>query len=151
MAEVLKAFVTLFLNELKKKRYNAEFYAAMVWVFEPNSSLHKYHYQISDEELKKIRTSHQHWRKEIKQDDKLDVCIRADEKSSITGWAQATVKEVKEDELTLEFDLTTPDYDGVINRWSTYIAKFESKTKNDHEWRKNILSNCKDVEIDAHD
>ena len=61
------------------------------------------------------------------------------------------MKEVKEDELTLEFDLTTPDYDGVINRWSTYIAKFESKTKADHEWRKSILSGAVNVEIDAHD
>ena len=28
------------------------------------------------------------------------------------------------------------DYDNTINRWSTYIAQFETKTKEDYEWRK---------------
>ena len=81
VAELIKAFIGIFLSELKAKRYNAEFFAAMTWCFAPDCSLHKYHYQISDDELKRLRTSHQTWRKDLKVGDQIDVCVRADEKS----------------------------------------------------------------------
>ena len=87
IAEVLKAFVSIYLIQLKNQRYNAEFTQAMTWVFAPDCNLHRLHYKISEDELKKIKTLHQAWRRDIKEGDKLDICIRYDERSSLQGWA----------------------------------------------------------------
>ena len=84
---VLKAFLSIYLVELKNKRYNFEFTMAMSWVFNPACSLHQRHFQISENELQKIKTMHQAWRKEIKAGDKLDICIKYDEVTSLLGWA----------------------------------------------------------------
>jgi hypothetical protein len=97
VAGLVKAMIGVFLHELKNKRYNANFFAAMTWAFQPDSSLHKYHYQISDDELKRLRTSHQTWRKELQPGDKVDVRVKADEKSTLTGWNQAKINAIEGD------------------------------------------------------
>ena len=40
-------------------------------------------------------------------------------------------------------------YDGKINRWSTEVMPFESKTKEDYRWRKEQLANAKEYEFEA--
>ena len=38
---VLKAFLNVLYTELQKKRFNANFLAAMTWLFDPISDLHR--------------------------------------------------------------------------------------------------------------
>ena len=44
VAGVLKAFLSIYLVELRNKRYNFEFTMAMSWVFNPSCSLHQQHF-----------------------------------------------------------------------------------------------------------
>jgi len=55
------------------------------------------------------------------------------------------------DELHLEFPLSSNIYDGTIDRWSTNLVQFESKTKADYEWRHNNVVNARMLECDVHD
>lgn len=123
----------------------------MTFVFQPECSLHNYHYQIASETLKHLRTSKQTWRKDLKVGDKLDVLVKADEKSPMTGFMQAIITRVEGDTLFLEFPESSNFYDTTMDRWATQICAFESKTKEDYAWRRDKLENAKDYEIDAHD
>ena len=54
------------------------------------------------------------------------------------------------------FDELPPHYDGNLDMWSNYIAKYESKTKDTYAWRKENVVNCetegeKAYELDGHD
>lgn len=113
--------------------------------------MHNYHYQIAAETLKHLRTSKQTWRKDLKVGDKLDVLVKADEKSPLTGFMQAVIKRIEGDTLFLEFPESSNFYDTTMDRWATQICAFESKTKEDYAWRHEKLENAKDLEIDAHD
>ena len=152
VAGTMKAFLSIYLVELKNKRYNFEFTLAMSLVFNPNANLHQYHFMISEDELQKIKTKHQAWRNDIKEGDKLDICIKYDDKSSLLGWAQATVKEIRDDDMDIQFDYINQEYDGTLSRWSTFIAQYESKTKEDYEWRKTKLVDAENLyNVDCHD
>ena len=52
------------------------------------------------------------------------------------------MSEVRGDDLDVQFDYINSAYDGTISRWSTNLAQFETKTKEDYEWRKANLVNC---------
>lgn len=51
------------------------------------------------------------------------------------------------------FPLLPTYYDQEVDRWSTDLAQFESKTKKDYEWRKANLANLDvtDFVVDMHD
>lgn len=147
----MEGLVLVFLEELKAKRYNENFIAGMTFVFQPECSLHQYHYQIAAETLKHLRTSKQLWRNELKVGDKIDVLVKADEKSSMTGFLQAVITRVEGDTLFLEFPESSNFYDTSMDRWATQICPFESKTKEDYEWRRENLTQAKDFEVDSHD
>jgi hypothetical protein len=123
----------------------------MTFVFQPECSLHNYHYQIASETLKHLRTSKQAWRKDLKVGDKLDVLVKADEKSPLTGFMQAIITRIEGDTLFFEFPESSNYYDTTMDRWATQICPFESKTKEDYAWRHEKLTEAKDLEIDAHD
>jgi hypothetical protein len=106
-------------------------------VFEHDSILHNYNYQISEEELKRIRSANQEWRKELKQGDMIDAII--DEPSSrCSGWSQARIESVNSDVLHLEFIYDNKSADRYLDRWSVEIAQFETKTKEVFEWKKTV-------------
>ena len=151
VADVLEVLIRLFANELKAKRYSQSFYTAMVYLFMFDSMLHKYHYQIPDEELRKLRTSNQDWRKELKVGDKIDVYTKADERGRLYGWLQGDIVKVDGDILSVEFPESSNMYDRAIDRWSSDVAQFESKTKEDYEWRRQFLVNAENFECDMHD
>jgi hypothetical protein len=69
----------------------------------------------------------------------VDAYIKADElktnHSPLYGWLQARVVSVDGEKLYLEFEKSSNMYDASFDRWSTEIAPFESKTKEDYEWR----------------
>ena len=50
----MQAFVDLFVNELRNERYNESFTCAMTWAFQPACTLHKNHFQLTDEEIEKL-------------------------------------------------------------------------------------------------
>lgn len=49
-----------------------EFFDGMRAAFDIDTILHNYNYQIPEEELRKLRTSYQDWRKELKEGDMVD-------------------------------------------------------------------------------
>lgn len=90
----MQAFVDLFVNELRNERYNESFTCAMTWAFQPACNLHKNHFQLSDEDIKRLATSRQAWRGALKQGDRVDFKIVADEKKKTKGWVQAVIASV---------------------------------------------------------
>ena len=56
VAQVLELLVRFFADELKAKNFNYSFYAAMTFVFQFDSDLHKSSYQIAESDLKRLRT-----------------------------------------------------------------------------------------------
>ena len=57
VADTMEAFVDLFAFELKAGRFNENFTCAMTWCFQPETTLHKRNFQMSDEDLKRMSTS----------------------------------------------------------------------------------------------
>lgn len=121
VAEVLEAFIKLFAHELKAKRYSYSFTAAVSYLFIYDSMLHRLHYRIPDEELRKLRTVNELWRKDIKVGDKVDHYTKADERGRIFGWMQFEVVGVSGDMLKLEALYSSNMYDCSVDRWSTDI------------------------------
>ena len=58
MASILENYTRLFLALLKLGQYVPVFFDSVKLIFEYDSILHNYHYQISEEELKRIRSAH---------------------------------------------------------------------------------------------
>lgn len=101
--------------------------------------MHLYSYQISEEELKRLRSANQEWRKELKEGDMVDAII--DEASSrCSGWSQARIDQVNGDTLHLEFINDTKSADRYIDRWSVEIAQFETKTKDLFAWKHTLAA-----------
>ena len=57
IANILEGYTRLFLALIKRGHYVPVFFDAMKQVFEHDSILHNYNYQISEEELKRIRSA----------------------------------------------------------------------------------------------
>jgi len=57
IANILEGYTRLFLALIKRGQYVPVFFDAMKQVFEHDSILHNYNYQISEEELKRIRSA----------------------------------------------------------------------------------------------
>jgi hypothetical protein len=64
---------------------------------------------------------------------------------------QAQVTKVDNDSLYIEFPLSSNQFDTSIDRWSTDLLPFESKTKADYEWRSKFLASAEMLECDIHD
>lgn len=64
---------------------------------------------------------------------------------------QAEITSIVDDDIMLEFPLSSNIYDGQMDRWSTHLQQFEVKTKEDYEWRRRVLVNAEMVECDVHD
>lgn len=119
----------------------------MKHLFEYDSILHNYNYLISEEELKRLRSANQEWRKELKEGDMVDAII--DENGSrCSGWSQARIDQVNGDTLHLEFIFDIKTVDRYLDRWSVEIAQYESKTKELFEWKQTVQVGTL---VDAHD
>jgi hypothetical protein len=51
------------------------FFDSIKHVFEHDSLLHNYNYQISEDELKRIRSANQEWRGDLKEGDMVDAIV----------------------------------------------------------------------------
>lgn len=90
IAQILENYTRLFLELLKRGQYVPVFFEAMKFAFEHDSILHNYGYQISEEELKRIRSANQEWRADLKEGDMIDTLV--DEPlGRISGWSQACI------------------------------------------------------------
>jgi len=56
-AELMESLIRILIAELKAKRYNHNFIAGMTFLFKPDAMIHKQHFQISSDTLKKLRTA----------------------------------------------------------------------------------------------
>ena len=113
------------------------FFDSVKHLFEYDTNLHQFNYQISEEELKKIRSANQEWRKDLKEGDMVDAII--DEPlSRCSGWGQAKIDQINGDSLHLEFIYDTKTADRYLDRWSVELAQFETKTKDLYAWKQTI-------------
>jgi len=53
----MESLIRILIAELKAKRYNHNFIAGMTFLFKPDAMIHKQHFQISSDTLKKLRTA----------------------------------------------------------------------------------------------
>lgn len=143
----------LFAHELKAKRYHETYTCAMTWAFQPETSLHKAHFQMSDDDLKRLTTSRQTWRNDLVVGAKVDVNSVADAKEKTKGWLQGTIERVEGDLLSVVFPELPVEFDRDIDRWSTDVAQFETRTKEDYEWRRSSMGAPSDAGYvaDVHD
>ena len=125
---------------------------AMTWCFKADTTLHSNHFQFSEQELKALATQRQTWRRELELGSMVDVMIDGDEKAKTQGWVQGRVAGINGDELAIEIPELPPQYDLTIDRWSINLSQFESKTKEDYEWRRSWASEeSTNIELDVHD
>jgi len=110
---------------MRLKRFNDRFMCATTWCFQPSCNLHNFHFMYTDEEIKQIALSHQTWRHEIAQGSDIDVLIGY---GNAKCWLLGKVMAVVGDKLQIEFQLSDPEYDKVVDRWSTKIAPAGKKS-----------------------
>jgi hypothetical protein len=155
VADFLETLTLFFAHEMKASRFSYPFAAAMTQLFNHEASIHKFHYAIADEQLEKLR-SVETWRKDLSINDMIDVYVRGEERQKpVCGYLQAQITAlVGDDDLYIEFPLSSNEYDQRISRWSSNLAPFESKTKEDYEWRRDLVANLdaeKGLECDVND
>jgi len=95
--------------------------------------LHLDHFQFTREELKQIAMSHQTWRNEIDVGGEVDIQVV---RGKVSGWMHGVVTSVSADLLSIKFADSPPEYDKMIDRWSTRVAQAGMKTSEDYEWRR---------------
>ncbi len=137
IAHIMENYMKLLLIMMKAKFFNAVFYEAAKFLFAYDSPLHYANYQISEEELKRLRSANQEWKRDLKVGDMVDA-ILDDPVAKINGWSQARIDQVNGDMLHLEFIHDVKTADKFIDRWSIEIAPFQTKTKDIFEWRHDI-------------
>lgn len=98
-----------------------------------------------------LQTHNQEWRKDLKAGDQIDVYVKADERGKVFGWMQGNIDQVYGDALAISFPKSTINYDCRVDRWSTDLMPFETKTKDDYAWRNQFLENASMFECDVHD
>lgn len=79
--------------------------------------------------------------------------IDGDDKQKTQGWVQGNVVRISGSTLSMEIPYLPPNFDHDLDRWSINIAEFETKTKEDYEWRKTWAKegSSMDCEVDMHD
>jgi hypothetical protein len=119
VGQFLETLVKYFGHEVMNNRFSHPMAAAMTQLFNHEAGIHKNHYAIPDIELAKLRTANQSWRKDLTIGDWVDVYVNADERGKLKGWMQAQITAViDDDDLFLEFPLSSLTYDGRMSRWS---------------------------------
>ena len=74
---------------------------------------------MSDEELQKMSTASQTWRKQLKAGDSVDVRIDGDEKTQkIKGWVQGEVENIEGEMVYLKFPEMPENYDHALPIWT---------------------------------
>ena len=72
--------------------------------------------------MKRLSTSRQAWRDELKPGDQVDINVMGDDKDKVKGWVQARVERAEGEVLSLIFPELPADFETDMPRWSTDIA-----------------------------
>ena len=147
IAFIYENYLRLFMALLKVGYYEASFFEAMKHLFSYDSILHIYSYQIPEDELKRLRSANQEWRRDLSVGDMVDAIID-DQLTRCSGWSQARIDQINGDTLHLEFIHDVKTADRYLDRWSVEIAQFETKTKESFEWKATLKAND---QVDAKD
>ena len=99
--------------------------------------------------MKKIATTGQTWRADLKVGDMVDVLTRADERCTHKGWMQAKIVEAYDEALRLEYVDTSDWFDCHIDRNAVELAQFETRTKDDYAWRASKLEQWTEIDCTA--
>lgn len=84
----------------KPEELNPDYFLNVAKLFDPTSMLHTFNFQIPAEELKALHTDKSPWKSEIKEGDMLDA-IMEEKSMNCSGWAEAQVQRITDDELYL--------------------------------------------------
>jgi hypothetical protein len=68
-----------------------------------------------------LHTDKSPWKSEIKEGDLIDA-IMEEKTMNCSGWAEARVHRITEDELYLQFPQNLPQNDRIVDRYSIEIA-----------------------------
>jgi hypothetical protein len=85
----------------------------------------------------------------LKEGDKIDALIHHYDRTGTqggAGWSQALIGRVETDALYLEFPSEPKEADRMVDRWSIELAPFETKSKEDWEWKNTLKL---DDQVDA--
>lgn len=58
---------------------------------------------MTEDDLKRLSTSRQLWREDLKEGDQIDINVMADDKDKIKGWVQARIDRAEGEILSLVF------------------------------------------------
>ena len=58
----------------------------MTLLFQHDSFLHRFNYHLTQDEIKNLAIASQSWRKDLIVGSKVDVLVKADERSKLYGW-----------------------------------------------------------------
>jgi hypothetical protein len=72
-------------------------------------------------------------------------------RGKVSGWMSGVVTSISADLLSIKFVDSPPEYDKMIDRWSTRVAQAGKKTSADYEWRRKNLLGATDYLIDCYD
>lgn len=125
----------------------------MVPVFEPQTSLLDI-FNMPYGQVARFFTADEQWRKDLQKGDRVDINLRADERSRLRGWMQATVVDTFEedpDSLMVKCLEATTYYDVKCSRFDLLLQPFGSKTADDYKWRNEVLVGSTELRIKIHD
>lgn len=109
-----------------------DFADAMKYIFEPNCSLHAYHYEDNEVENKAMeKAKGEEWRHQLKVGDLVDA-VKGEAKCK--SWGLAKIVEVIEEEVKLEFESENPYFDKQIKLWSPDLAPAKTYSP-ENDWK----------------
>lgn len=100
----------MFSDDIQKRRFNQTFFSAMTLLFDPQSNIFRF-FKIPEKDLQTMRTSKQEWRNHLKENDSVDVYVKADDRSTLHGWMQGKIHNIVADTLFVEFPNSLKAYD----------------------------------------
>ncbi len=122
---------------LRTGNYVGTYFECMRIIFNHDTILHNYNYQISPKELKKLRSSKEEWRNNIQVGDMIDA-IQEEQEAKCSCWGQARIAAINDDLLHLEFFNAAKSADRVMERYALELAEFETKSKENFEFKKEL-------------
>ena len=139
--DILESLMLFSIPVIQHKIWNIDFLLAIRSILDYDCSLHRLHYQIQESEIQKLYTKGpgQQWRNKLEIGDKVDALLHYYDlqrgNSRGAGWSQATIIDIDEDKLTLNYILDQKMANRKLARWSNELAQFESETKDIWEWK----------------
>jgi hypothetical protein len=138
IADIMETYMLLFIDFMKVRHFNEDFVSSMRYVFNFDSLLNNFNYQIPEKEMRMLTSANQGWRNEIVEGQSIDALVYIRENSMCSGWVLGKVVKIKDDILFVEFHTLETSYDKTYDRWSIDIAEPLTKSKELTEWKNGL-------------